>query len=474
MKKRSFSKPNYLLVVFVILILATVGITVYSIFNRKEVGDSSASHPGILSKYQEPKVWFSVSGRSTLRAYPSDFYTLFTKPESWAESRKAMDTYVINSPFTLTPKFNDEAFLKTYVATTLKGKEVSYDTIYPFFMSCLPAKKDGAYMTEDLENIRKLIKAGVNVTSIKMQSILEKPVENSNLLKQCPNLSLDDRIDAMIQYSKYMHKYYPNMKIGLTSAVENYHLSGWEWRSTLRKLHTKFVTSGERLSFLFLDAPYELSQDSGSPHYFPLKTIKELENLLRDELGIKFGLILTAYNGGLTSDKAYYDVVTKYLTEYQAIGGHPDYYFLESWQKYPETVTPENSVSGFPFTKTLLNVQNIVNRKYISTPHTIKGSVSTLISADNKISGWAESNDVKAKSPLTVKLFIDSPYPKNSSSQTVLANIKRSQRNTWFTFSIPSSYKDGKYHVAYIYVVSPIDNKTLVPIDGSGFIFKAK
>lgn len=469
------NKKNILgIALLVIGLIATAGASIYISQNSTQVENAAAGVDHLNAKYQQPQVWFGINGRSVQRSYPSDYSKLFLQPSLWADSFSNLSTFVFNqSAYTMTNTM-EPTFIKNNIAPLLKEKEVSFDTITPSFMSCRRASISDQVLA-DKNQIQKLMDNGVKVTSIKMQSSLAKPVPDS-LKSRCTNYTLAQRINDMVTYAQAMHKFFPDVEFGVVDPTAAHELLGNDWKSVLAQTQQRFNAAGEKLSFLILDRQYDYNE-FGTSSFSSLEKVKELETYLRDELGIKFGMILTASDRVVTSNKAYYDYSYKYLDEYIKIGGSPDFYFVESWQKYPENVVPETG-STYSHTQALLRIQNKIKAEYSPTPHRVRSSVRTALENDYKIVGWAtqlkrEGVFGTAYKNMTIRLYIDQPATKNKNYISTTADISRGDRKDWFLFAIPNAYRDNKYHTAYLYAVSQVDGTTLIPLKNSPFQFRS-
>ena len=77
--------------------------------------------------------------------------------------------------------------------------------------------------------------------------------------------------------------------------------------------------------------------------------VREVEDLVRGELGIPFGLIYVSKVGGATSNVAFRDAVLDAYRAYRAAGGRPDHLELTSWYAYPTSTLPEDDEASAPF-----------------------------------------------------------------------------------------------------------------------------
>ena len=77
--------------------------------------------------------------------------------------------------------------------------------------------------------------------------------------------------------------------------------------------------------------------------------VREVEDFVRGELGVPFGLIYVSKIGGETSNVAFRDNVLTAYRGYRAAGGRPDHLELSSWYAYPTANLPEADEADAPF-----------------------------------------------------------------------------------------------------------------------------
>lgn len=190
--------------------------------------------------------------------------------------------------------------------------------------------------------------------------------------------SVDKAVDQLIIYMKLVKKKYPGIKFFILTNLPNWgwkgHPSYWgtgatgpmNWGDyhevneiTLNKLKEACIPAYG----VTVDNPYEYAVGINPSPALPdpgkydlMGRIRELEDITRSK-GLKFQLIINSEQGGMTSDKAFYENTLKYLDAYRAAGGKPDIYIVESWYKYPIAVTPETK----PYSMTAL-VKKIIEK----------------------------------------------------------------------------------------------------------------
>jgi hypothetical protein len=434
-----------------------------------------------------PKIWFMIPTKSNYNnELVSDYKRLFTNPEQWQESRKTIDTFF----FGLTQRQSDvfePSFLKNKVIPLFKeeGIKIGFDSGVATWLTC--RKEQGQRnIQNDLDMIKRVQDAGGTVTYIRLQSTLGKPAPD-NIADNCPNYSIDDRIDDAVRYITSIHAVYPDIKMGLVDATAAHILkerAGIEgsYKNTFTKLQKALKTKNDRIEFFLLDTSVENAMGLKNPGVLEYDQVLELERFIQNDLGIQFGILVLSYEGGQNNEKLFYERTDTFMKEYKRRGGNPDIYFPESWYRYPWKALPENSTDTYPHTKYLLNIAKLATEqpsKPSSTPtplpkksFVLRSSINQSPTATGKINGWAY--DVNgASNTLTVKLYID--HPTDTLADTAITDIYRPELNNDYGFrlTIPSQYRDGRQYTAYIYAEDPATNK-LIQLENSPFTFRVR
>ena len=136
-----------------------------------------------------------------------------------------------------------------------------------------------------------------------------------------------------------MTERFPGIEIGLVDAMP---AKGWAYQDVYRRLQDALTARGLRLAFIHLDFPME----SASPGWV---NVREVEDFVRGELGVPFGLIYVSKVGGETSNVAFRDNVLAAYRAYRAAGGRPDHLELTSWYAFPTSTLPEDDEASAPF-----------------------------------------------------------------------------------------------------------------------------
>ena len=293
------------------------------------------------------------------------FPRLFTNPEQWNKGLNLLDTFV----FSIESRSGvwEDAFLKNKVLPLLNARHINIalDSGNATWLTCRKGQGLRNLQTE-LDSIKRFYEIGGSVSHIWMQSSLSKPVIQ-HLRPNCPSYNIDQRIADILQYMKAIHREYPNIKIGLidnpTTHITRHNAGlGDSYQTIYVKLMDTLKANGETLDFILEDTSSELAEGTISPGIMEYPQILALENFVRRELNIKFGLILTSYDVS-TSYETYAKRVIRQARTYKQIGGRPDFYLVSYPGAYSgpaANLLPEDDPVGYPPTKYLLAIERIV------------------------------------------------------------------------------------------------------------------
>jgi hypothetical protein len=276
---------------------------------------------------------------------PPDFRELFTtRTAEWAQARHYIRVYLLRSTALRNPANGiDDAFLDDHFLPSLQawGIELALNTVGAMGVRCSTVKQ--RTMQAEADQIARIARLGGTVQAISLQSVLSKPATDV-----CPRYGRDaayaERIADIVSYTAFMKERFPEIAVGLVDAMV---AKGWDYPAVYRDLLAALDAAGLTLDFLHLDFPAE----AATPHW---ANARAAEDLIRGELGVRFGLLYTSNVAGRTSDAAFHDAVLAAYQEFRAAGGRPDALVLTSWHPYPSRDLPEDDPQGFPFMKDIL------------------------------------------------------------------------------------------------------------------------
>jgi hypothetical protein len=273
---------------------------------------------------------------------PPDFHELFTtRTAEWEEARRFIRVYLLRSTALRDPANGlDDAFLSDHFLPQLQawGIELALNTVGAMGVRCSTQKQET--MQAEADQIARIARLGGRVQAISLQSVLSKPATDV-----CPQYGRDaayaERIGDIVHYATVMKERFPEIAIGLVDAMV---AKGWDYPPVYRDLLAALDAAGLALDFLHLDFPAE----AATPHW---ANARAAEDLIRGELGVRFGLLYTSNVAGRTSDAAFHDAVLAAYRGFHEAGGRPDDLVLTSWHPYPSRDLPEDDPHGFPFMK---------------------------------------------------------------------------------------------------------------------------
>jgi hypothetical protein len=205
----------------------------------------------------------------------------------------------------------------------------------------------GATMAAELAQIERIGRLGGHVDYLSLQSVLSKPSD------VCPGYGRDEgydkRIADIVRYSAELAGRFPGIRIGLVDAMV---AKGWDYAPVYRNLVAAMRAKELALDFIHLDFPAE----AASPGW---ANALAAQRVIRDELGVRFGLLYTSNVAGRASDEAFYQAVMAAGRDFHAAGGRPDDLVLTSWHPHPSLDLPETDPTGYPFMKDVLEFSRL-------------------------------------------------------------------------------------------------------------------
>jgi len=267
-----------------------------------------------------------------------DFFEMFTtRIDEWAEARKFVDVWVVRMTSLLGEDVPlSDAFLEASLLPRLQewGIALALNVIGATRAQC---GDHSERLGDEVAAIQRLLDLGADISYLSLQSPLSK-VRGS-----CPaygkETGYDLRIADIVRYVAAMTERFPGIEIGLVDAMPE---KGWAYQDVYHRLQDALIAEALKLAFIHLDFPLEPS----SPR---LVEVREVEDFVRGELGIPFGLLYVSKVGGETSNVAFRDNVLAVHRDYRAAGGRPDHLKLTSWYAFPTSTLPEDDEATAPF-----------------------------------------------------------------------------------------------------------------------------
>jgi hypothetical protein len=328
--------------------LAAMGASVlgHQLAGDNPAGQSALAAPGpdslvALTSIAGPDqgaLWVQPPNHGGAGRLAPDFFEMFTtRGDEWTEARRFIDVWVVRMTSLLGKDAPlGDAFLRESFLPALQawGIALAVNVTGATHAQCTG---HASRIDDETTALQRLIDLGAEISFLSLQSPLSK-VSGS-----CPTYGketgYDLRIADIVRYVAQMTECFPGVEIGLVDAMP---AKGWAYQDVYRHLLDALTANGLRLAFIHLDFPME----SASPGW---ANVREVEDLVRGEFKVPFGLIYVSKVGGATSNVAFRDNVLAAYRAYRAAGGRPDHLELTSWYAFPTSNLPEDDEATAPF-----------------------------------------------------------------------------------------------------------------------------
>ncbi|MBI4096826.1 MAG: hypothetical protein HY428_00225 [Candidatus Levybacteria bacterium] len=325
-----------LLAIFLLVVLRLTGRLDFS---------SSAAAPRVNAE-----LWVQDSNSGESGGVLLDFKQQFEQPELWAAARQNIDVYQFHDFLFMDPKYGiDETYIREKMLPVLNesGIKIALNVTGANWAKCDDRDQ---IKYKEAEAIDRIIAAGGAVSFLTMQSTLSKTEGgNSVTLNRCSPYPDKRRIDDIIDYMQFMKKRYPNMQFGMTDADAT---KGNDYKTSLHELRKRLGNHGLHLNYIFIDNIAEFLSKNDP------KDLKDLEQFIRQDLNIPFGLVYTADKDITKSNAAYHTRVLRRYTEYFKAGGRPNNYLVTSWFRFPTRYLPDNDPREYTLMRTAAALGN--------------------------------------------------------------------------------------------------------------------
>jgi hypothetical protein len=297
------------------------------------------------------EIWYEDNnggGSETNFMINKGFVSKFSQQESFSNAAKIIDVYMVGAAILQNKSVSDEFITKIFYPFLKKNNiKLALDAFGANWLQV--GGKDGRNKSFDnnISQLKRLKKLGVEVSYISLQSVLSKPliVKGKNM-----RYPMNKRIADIVSFSKAVREIYPNVEIGIIDASFT---QGKEYKRPYRLAKEALAKEGIALSYIHLDIPFDIPKEH--KHGITWDKIKELENYVESDLGLKFGIITVTSTGGKFSNKMFHEGTMASMECYEGIGGSPSAFILMSWYRYPDKVLPESAKGDdFPAMRTVL------------------------------------------------------------------------------------------------------------------------
>jgi hypothetical protein len=364
--------------------LAAIGATV---LGHRLAGDSPASRSGLeallsLDSFvaatpsagpDQGVLWVQPPNYGGPGRLAPDFFEMFTtRTDEWAEARSFVDVWVVRMTSLLGEDVPlSDTFLEASLLPKLQewGITLAVNVTGATHAQCADHPER---LSDEVAAIQRLLDLGADISFLSLQSPLSKgPL--SKVRGSCPaygkEMGYDLRIADIVRYVAAMTERFPGIEIGLVDAMP---AKGWDYQDVYHRLQDALIAEALKLAFVHLDFPLE----SSSPR---LVEVREVEDFVRGELGIPFGLLYVSKVGGETSNVAFRDNVLAVYRAYRAAGGRPDHLELTSWYAFPTSTLPEDDEATAPFMNLVRDFARLGGVSPRATPGTSPASPSVVV-----------------------------------------------------------------------------------------------
>jgi len=278
------------------------------------------------------EIWFEDTNGGKSGNIPKDYVAKFIKTEDWDHTLSCVNTIMIRTGalILLGEKFIENV-LKPFLYKTKKN--LALDVVGATWTYASIRRIE--FRQKELELLEKLKFLGIKPCCIIFQSALSKPLRKGKT-GEVIHYPLERRIEDVIEYMKLTKAIFPNIKFGLIDALPT---KGEDYKTVYNKLFQRLKEENLKMDYIILDAPFStILKIHGNRVYNLLKDVQEY---VKSNLKIKYGVILTSIRGGMTAGNMFYNEVISYLNCYKNFVGEPDIYLVTSWFKYPFRTIPE-------------------------------------------------------------------------------------------------------------------------------------
>ena len=307
----------------------------------------------ILNSLYSREFWFEDSNMGKSGYIAIDAKEKFYNISSWQRALNAMDVYMLRvSTVIKQDGFIDKSLLDRILLTLKESrKRLALDVGGATWLSY--NKKREALFKSEKRVINYIKKRGFKIDYILFQSSLSKPLK-------AKEYSLKQRVKDILTYSKWVKAKYPYIKLGLIDAL---FAQGREYKEPYLYLLSKLKQNGIIFDNIIIDIPYNIIKHHR--HSIDFHKLKEVENFIRDRLGLKVGIIFTSRVRGANPNRRFFLDISSMAKGYIKVGGNPDYVILSSWFLYPNKTIPDTE--AYTMSYDFLKLVEIFKEKSIKT-----------------------------------------------------------------------------------------------------------
>lgn len=288
-------------------------------------------------------IWYEDNNLGRPDGRPPDFSEKFRKPESFGQASHYLRVYMVRTNVleVMDDRFLSELFQPYLTKNNIKLAVDAGGATW----SQAPGRKKVA--PREIRLLERLKRLGIQVDYLSLQSVLSKPL----VIRGKPeNYPLGKRIEDVVAYAKAAKAVYPQAQIGIIDALPSH---GKDYRQPYLLLRDALAKEAIALSYIHLDMPFDIPREQVLGITWP--KIRAVESYVEDELGLKFGLVVTSNKGGKVSSKLFHERVLAAQECYLGAGGTPGDFIIASWFPYPQATIPETAAGeDYPAMRTVL------------------------------------------------------------------------------------------------------------------------
>lgn len=274
-----------------------------------------------------PQRWYEDNNLASEYGAPLDFAARYApeRLESWRRARETMDVFMLRSSvYTRHVLGNPE--LKRRFAAAHQGTPICLDdtsAIWAHRRNPTPTYAGGMFVIQDLKDL------GLNVESVALQSVLDKPHPDRVFYPMA------DRVRDVVEYVRIAKGRWPDLRIGLIDSMPSH--AGLDWRTAYLMLRNALRQEGLTLDFLLLDMPMAWATAEGG-----FATASSVKAYAQNVMGWSFGWTVSLGLPGAASDAEYRTALLAGLQSFLERGFEADFFAVMSWSTHPEQSAPDS------------------------------------------------------------------------------------------------------------------------------------
>ncbi len=300
--------------------------------------------------------WYEDNNLGVAGEVPLDFHSRMATTEDWYQTLKIMDVFYLRSTSYQKYLSTNPAFTKE-LASLFSQHNISLaidETAATWAHSGINNRN--TLFTESLDMLDDLTNAGFNLRYISLQSVLSKPIKNSD--GNIVDYPFEKRYLDVSSYITKVSELYPSMEFGIIDALPA-KTTQLEYEFVYRGLFEHLTANNLHLDYLHLDLPINLISQNGNN--ITTNTVKHVNKFVTEAFNWRFGWIVTDRSGGNSNAASFAHNVSQGLNAYLNIGGEADDYILSAWFPYPQFTVPDEYHSTMPAFSTFRMMDQILN-----------------------------------------------------------------------------------------------------------------